>query len=170
METDSGIQVVHLQILSYLASCNRYSDTPTAVTEYLGVTKGTASQSLARLEEKGLISKRIDPGDGRKVRLAVTRSGADLLARSVPGEAFAASAALLSAGETERLAESLRTFLRGLQTAHGSRSFGICRSCRFHISEGRNRSRCGLTNEPLATAEISLTCREHEPVPIETPS
>ena len=40
------LQPVQLSALHYLARCNRYSDTPLGVTEYLGLTKGTVSQSL----------------------------------------------------------------------------------------------------------------------------
>lgn len=44
------LQPVQLSALHYLARCNRYSDTPLGVTEYLGLTKGTVSQSLKVLE------------------------------------------------------------------------------------------------------------------------
>ena len=36
---DVGLQPVHLQILGYLAKCNRFSNTPIAVSEYLGDSK-----------------------------------------------------------------------------------------------------------------------------------
>lgn len=47
------LQSVQLSALHYLARCNRYSDTPLGVTEYLGLTKGTVSQSLKVLEGRG---------------------------------------------------------------------------------------------------------------------
>lgn len=165
-ESEAGLQSVHLQILAYLDVCNRYSDTPSAVTEYLGVTKGTASQSIARLEEKGLIRKRPDPDDGRMVRLALTKRGSALLDRTVPGRTFAGAARRMPAVDRMRLTSLLRDFLRGLQKAHGSRSFGVCRTCRFHVREGRGRYRCGLTDEPLSSEEIELLCREHEPLAV----
>lgn len=59
----SGVRPVQLEALHYLTQCNRYSDTPQAVAEYLGLTKGTVSQTLKVLEEKGLLKKRSDPGD-----------------------------------------------------------------------------------------------------------
>ena len=34
-----GLQPVHLQVLDYLSRCNRYSDTPAALTNYLGMTR-----------------------------------------------------------------------------------------------------------------------------------
>ncbi|MCI0482724.1 MAG: MarR family transcriptional regulator, partial [Candidatus Dadabacteria bacterium] len=46
----AGLLPVHVRMLSYLSVCNRYSDTPAAVTEFAGATKGTSSQSIAVLE------------------------------------------------------------------------------------------------------------------------
>ena len=37
----ADLQPIQLSALLYLARCNRYSNTPLAVTEYLGLTKGT---------------------------------------------------------------------------------------------------------------------------------
>lgn len=69
------LQPVQLSALHYLARCNRYSDTPLGVTEYLGLTKGTVSQSLKVLEGRGLISKLPDARDRRSVHLRLTDAG-----------------------------------------------------------------------------------------------
>ena len=42
--TELGLQPVHFQVLNYLMRCNKYSDTPAALTNYLGMTRGTVSQ------------------------------------------------------------------------------------------------------------------------------
>ena len=47
---EQGLQPVQVEVLHYLSICNKYSDTPMAVTEYLGLTKGTVSQTLKVLE------------------------------------------------------------------------------------------------------------------------
>ncbi len=57
MLLEHGLQPVQFEALQYIANCNRYSDTPMAVTEFLGQTKGTVSQTLKVLEKKGLIEK-----------------------------------------------------------------------------------------------------------------
>ena len=41
-----GLQPIQFEVLYYLSICNRYSDTPMGVTDYLGQTKGTVSQTL----------------------------------------------------------------------------------------------------------------------------
>ena len=53
---DEALQPVHLQALIYLARANRYSNTPQALAEYLGLTKGTVSQTLLLLDRQGLRS------------------------------------------------------------------------------------------------------------------
>ncbi len=55
--TELGLQPVHLQVLDYLSRCNRYSDTPAALTNYLGMTRGTVSQTVLLLVKKGFIKK-----------------------------------------------------------------------------------------------------------------
>ena len=48
-----------------------------AATE-LGITKGAVSQTLGRLEKKGLISKEQDPGNASRLRLHLTDRGLEI--------------------------------------------------------------------------------------------
>ncbi len=160
-----GLQPIHLQALHYLSQCNRYSDTPAALTDYLGQTKGTVSQSLLVLEEKGLIKKRQDREDRRVVRLSLTASGKAVVRKSIPPPLLVEVLDSLTEKEKKNLEESLMQLLRGLQRATDSRSFGVCRTCRFFEQEG-NSYRCGLTLEPLSETDSQKICREHEDVPV----
>lgn len=155
--TAHGVQPVHLQALAYLSRANRYSDSPIAVAEYLGTTKGSVSQTLALLEEKGLLSARPDRDDGRRVRLSVTAKGRRLLAR-LPTETLASVPAAKLA---ESLAGPLEQLLIELQRARGGRSFGVCRTCRHFRSSGFGQYQCGLTGEPLSVDQSTRLCREH---------
>ena len=156
-----GLLPIHIQVLHYLSQCNRYSDTPAAVTEYLGQTKGTVSQSLLVLEQKGFIEKRSDRTDRRVVHLSLTRSGERVVRKVIPPPLLAHAIGNLSANQKRQLEENLTQLLRGLQREADSRSFGVCRTCRFFQREGKN-FRCGLTLEPLKQIETSKICREHE--------
>jgi DNA-binding MarR family transcriptional regulator len=159
-----GLQPAQMEALRYLARCNRYSNTPLAVAEYLGTTKGTVSQTLKVLEAKGLVTKVGDPKDRRMVHLVPTDQGLEILHQarrdSVPQGSLEAS----GGPDLSALVTGLRRLLRALQTANGLRSFGACASCRFNhrTLEG---IRCGLTGESLAECELGQICREHaEPV------
>src|SRR4030065_1806393 len=70
-----GLQPVHLQVLFYLNQANRFSNTPQALTEYLGLTKGTVSQTVLVLARRRLISRYADPRDGRGVRRIPAEGG-----------------------------------------------------------------------------------------------
>src|SRR4029453_4211140 len=50
--SDEALQPVHLQALVYLSKANRYSNTPQALADYLGLTKGTVSQTLLLLDRR----------------------------------------------------------------------------------------------------------------------
>lgn len=156
---DLGLQAAHARILLYLAAANRYSNTPQAVTDYLGVTKGTVSQSLILLERKGLLERVQDDGDRRVVRLALTPAGRRACAHIArAGLARFGAACSLPAG----LLDGLTGMLRCLQERAGRRSFGVCRTCRHHTAAGRGYWRCGLTGERLLVEDRERICREHE--------
>lgn len=156
-----GLKPVQGEALVYLSRCNRYSNTPQAVAEYLGLTKGTVSQTLIALERKSLIQRNSDSNDRRVVRLNLTKQGRLILRKLWPSSLL--QLALDGPSEQwQELREKLLALLRRVQVQQGSRSFGVCDSCRFHQHQGRRR-RCGLTGEPLKLSEASLLCREHEP-------
>lgn len=159
-----GLLPVHARILLYLAAANRYSNTPQAVADYLGLTKGTVSQSLILLESKGYLRREADARDRRVVRLATTPAGDALVAEfERQGGGFDDVARDLPEGVLDGLVGLLRRW----QLREGRRSFGVCQTCRHHQRVGRGRWRCGLTGEPLLAGERMRICREHEAAPPE---
>ncbi len=162
-----GLRTVHARILLYLARANRFSNTPLAVAEYLGLTKGTVSQSLILLENKGYLAKQADARDGRVVRLALTEAGL-ALARAVQANSIAQFTEAAQ-GLPDGLLEALTDMLRRLQRAEGRRSFGVCRTCRHYLKEGHGHGRCGMTGEVLTARDGEKICREHETVKPQAP-
>ena len=146
------LKPVQLQALQYLRRCNRYSDTPAALTEYLGLTKGTVSQTLIALEGKGLLDKSPDPEDGRLVRLCLTPPGRAIARKSLP--------VALEGLDDRVLQETLLSLLTAMQRERGGRSFGVCSSC-SHFETATRGFRCGLTGEALTQSESRKICREH---------
>ncbi|MCA9726939.1 MAG: MarR family winged helix-turn-helix transcriptional regulator [Candidatus Eisenbacteria bacterium] len=153
------LKLVQLDALAYLARANRYSDSPAAVTDWLGSTKGTVSQTVGVLERKGLVEKRDDPDDRRRVHLQLTKAGRRVLKDTDPAPLL--TEAIARIGGDGGLAERLMILLRELQRRSGARSFGICNTCRFFGRED-DRFRCGLTGERLSVDDSELICREHE--------
>jgi DNA-binding MarR family transcriptional regulator len=156
-----GVRPVQLEALSYLSQCNRYSDTSQAVAEYLGLTKGTVSQTLKVLEDKGLLLKRDDKHDKRVVHLKPTARGRRLVAQAIPSESVATGIGSLPASEQREMAEVLQRLLSTLQQANGLKTFAPCHTCRFN-QQREGGYFCALTQEPLADDDVSLLCREHQ--------
>ncbi len=159
-----GLLPVHLAALHYLARANRYSNTPAAVTEYLGLTKGTVSQSLQVLERGGYLKKRSDQRDGRVVRLQLTAKGRRLVLETAVPALVRSAAGRLGRQSVEELERGLEELLRQMQRVRGGRSFGVCRTCRF-FERTAGGFRCGLSGERLSRSDSGLSCRDHEPAP-----
>lgn len=158
-----GLQPVPLLALSYLAKANRYSDSPAAVAEYLGLSRAATSQTLALLEERGLVERTQDAVDRRVRHLSLTAAGRSIVATALPPPEW--KSLLGSRGSPAgRLEVEFEELLRSLQRAGGGATFGVCRTCRHFLAEPGGRYRCGLTQEPLAAAQTSKICREHSPV------
>jgi DNA-binding MarR family transcriptional regulator len=156
-----SLQPVHLEALHYLAICNRYSNTPLAVTEFLGLTRGTVSQTLNVLEDKGLVVREPDLKDKRVVHLRLTEAGMQLLDSAVPAPLLQAAFGRLDERRQEKLTASLRELLLACQAANDMRSFGVCHTCRYNQRDPEGGYWCGLTQEPLSADDIIKICREH---------
>ena len=158
----AGLQPVHLDVLRYLSRCNRYSNMPAAVGQFLNTTKGTVSQSIKVLEREGLISKFSDANDGRVVRLRLLKKGLKLLDRLGAASWIHAATGELGSGVQAALGRSLTELLRRAQRHNASKSFGICRSCHHYQRLDSGKFRCGITQERLTTADSGMICVEHE--------
>lgn len=158
--TQFSLQSVHLQVLDYLSRCNKYSDTPAALTNYLGMTRGTVSQTLLLLEKKGYLKKTTDTGDRRVIHLSLLPEGNAMLAQARPSELFIQAANLLNKDELTRYDEALVNMLSALQKSNKSHSFGICETCQF-FTELPDGYLCGLTKEQLTEEDSRKICQEH---------
>ena len=159
----SGLQPAQMEALHYLSRCNRYSNTPAAVAEFLGLTKGTVSQTLGVLEANDLLEKQHDLQDRRVVHLRLTPAGEQVIQELIPPAMLRTALAGLPGADQAQMEETLTRLLRLLQRANGLKTFGACKSCTHHrLTDGHQR-RCGLTQEILSDADAERICREHTP-------
>lgn len=159
-----GLQPVQFEALNYLSICNRYSDTPMGVTEYLSQTKGSVSQTLKVLEKKGLIEKNPDKSDKRVTRLSVTKAGRKLVNGLLPSPLLKLAAEQLAKSDKASTETMLRSLLTSMQQVNDFRTFGQCATCSYNIKHSAGKYTCGLTNEALNSRDIELICREHRPI------
>ena len=159
-----GLQPMHLQALLYLNEANRYSNTPQALAEYLGLTKGTVSQSLLLLARRRLIARHADEKDGRVVRLSLTDKGKEVLKELGYGNSWRDALQQASPARLSSATKVLKEALASLQAKGGQKTFGICVTCRHNLHIGPRSYVCGLTKEKLSSREVSKICREHSPI------
>ncbi len=147
-----NLQLVHIEILQYLSFCNKYSDTTQSLSEYLGQTKGSISQSLKFLEETKLINRTQDSTDKRVFHLALTSNGQTIVKKL---------SELINIKIPEKTNVELRNLLEVLQKKTNHRAFGICKNCKYNKNLTKSGSTCGLTEEALSPAESEKICREY---------
>lgn len=156
-----GLIPVQWEALRYLARANRLSNAPGALARYLGATKGTVSQTLLRLQKKGLLVKDARSGDGRSVALALTPEAHALLARD-PLLALGKDIEELGGKTQRRMARGLGALLEQEAIRQKQPRFGSCADCRF-CREGSAGSapRCMKDNAELTAEEAQRLCIEH---------
>lgn len=158
-----GLKPTQWEALRYLARANRFSRTPSALTAYLGMTKGTVSQTLGALERKGLVAKETDPADRRQVRIALTEAGNRLL-EDDPIDGLSQATSVLSEADRTALSAGLQALLTETLDRRGGRPFGVCRTCRFFRPDDPDGAphRCALLEAPLTAEDSGQICVEQE--------
>jgi DNA-binding MarR family transcriptional regulator len=162
--TELKLQLVHFQVLEYLSLCNKYSDTPAAITNYLGMTRGTVSQTLILLEKRELIEKRQDQNDKRVLHIKLLEKGFNTLNKAKPTDLFKKAAIILEKNSSIKGGEEIFIeALTALQKANNSHSFGICSSCKNFTRQSTGFF-CELTQEKLSKSDSEKICQEHVPI------
>ncbi len=157
---EHGLQPVQLEALHYLSICNQYSDTPMAVTQYLGQTKGTVSQTLKVLERKELLFRKADVNDKRISHLKVSNKGGELLKKTIPTNMFIKACELLSIQKSAEIETSLKVLLSALLQGNNMKTFGACHTCQHNIKVS-GKFYCNLLKQPLSDDDVQLICKEH---------
>ena len=160
-----GLNPAQWEALRYLARANRFSRTPAALADYLGSTRGTVSQTLIALEQKGFVGRTQSARDKRSVDLELMPQGENAL-KYDPLLVLARDLAASPSGDIGNLVETLRAVLHRALIRNEGKAFGACHTCRhFQRDKGtssRTPHRCGLLDEPLTDAESRAICVEQE--------
>lgn len=162
LQFKEGLNPAQWEALRFLSRANRYSSSPGALAEFLGITKGTASQTLIALESKGYIQRGRCPNDRRSVAICITDAGRELLDRD-PLLCLERATRELEIGQLCALAEGMEQLLRNIQRDQGKPEFGPCANCDHlkadaECGAGENKCRCALTNDFLSLEDQSKIC------------
>jgi DNA-binding MarR family transcriptional regulator len=162
-----GLTPAQWSVLRFFSRANRFSRTVSAFAEFHGTTRGTASQTVKGLVNRGYLIRTRSQRDGRSVRLDLTEKGKKALADD-PFEILVSAAGALSHSARNSLERALERMVRHVAQEHGRCPFGTCPSCRYlrgdgSCVEGRPPYECGFLDEPLEEADLDQACVNFEP-------
>jgi DNA-binding MarR family transcriptional regulator len=162
-----GLKPAQWVALRFLARANRYSCTPGALADFLGTTKGTASQTLIALEAKGYIYRSRSTADRRSVQICLTPKGQEALSHD-PLCMVQRAMGDLSGEEQSLLIDCLQRLLRHIQGELGQPAFGPCGECANFRPDcldecGTAVCRCGLTGEAMLGEDLAKICVDFVP-------
>jgi DNA-binding MarR family transcriptional regulator len=152
----AGLNPAQWDALRYLARCNRFSNSPMALTHYLGATKGTISQTVAALAKKAAVSKTVRAGNSRSVALVLTDLGKQLLVDD-PLRPLETAIENLSDKTKKRFARGVSDVLDSERLRQNQPRFGTCSVCRFYRS---SPDYCMRFEQVLSSADMKLICVE----------
>lgn len=162
-EQVSDLYPAQWSALRYLARANRFSRTPMALTDYLGSTRGTVSQTLIALERKGLIERKKSLRDKRSVDIELTDAGRKLL-EDDPILDLAADIKSALGTDQSVARTALERILAKLIATNDGRPFGLCQTCRYfrenQAGNGETPFFCSLLDAGLSAADSETICFE----------
>lgn len=164
-----GLSATQGQILAALVAHGPL--TGSELSERIGVTLPTISDSVRVLVEKKLVTKGPDPRHPRASLLTPTRKGAELGARARSWPEFLASAVdELAPDEQRAFYAGVVKMIRALQEQGAVPVSGMCVTCthfRPNVRAGASPHHCAYVDAPLAGDQLRLDCAEHAPAPDE---
>ncbi len=160
-----GVTPTQAQILVHLAA--RGAARVTAIADEIAVTQPTASDAVAALVRKGLVTKSPDPDDARAARLQATADGARMAKDlAVWPDVLLAAAHALDAVEQAAFLKGLTKMIRALQVQGAIPVQRMCATCRFFRpnvhDDPATPHHCAFVNAAFGDAALRLDCGEHE--------
>jgi DNA-binding MarR family transcriptional regulator len=147
-------------VLDYLGRANRFSRSPSHVADYLGTTRGTISQSLKSLGQKGYVIERRSSTDRRAISFELTHKGIEA---ALAPNGMATAVFKMDQSSRQNLMASLEALLVPLLKENGGRPFGICKECK-HFASRPGDSHCSLLSEDLSPTDANQICHEQTSV------
>lgn len=152
-----GLTPAQWTALRFFASANRFSRTVSAFADFHATTRGTASQTVKSLVERGLLRRTRSERDGRSVRFDLSAAARRQLRRD-PFHSVVRAAASLPDGQRLHALEVLKSMLGQVAEDRQRPLPGRCSLCGHLQEEGTGAYRCRLLQEPLERREVEEIC------------
>jgi DNA-binding MarR family transcriptional regulator len=163
--TAHGLTPTQADIVALLAA-RQVAMRLSLIAEQLAITPATASDAVASLVAKELVSKVRAPDDGRAVALSLTASGAALAGNVSDWSVFMRMAAdTLNVSEQTLLLRLIIKMIRAMQERGDIPLNRMCVSCRHFAphrhADAANPHHCTLVDAPMGDRHLRLDCPEH---------
>jgi len=158
----AGLTPTQWMALRYFARANRFSRTVSAFADYHATTRGTVSQTVKTLTDRGYLSRRRSETDGRSVRFDLTEQGRDVIAAD-PLARLIGLIEELQPDALEAFAVQVSGIASDLSEALGRPGFGPCKRCRFLDEDSRSAEsarspRCRYVGQTLEPSDLAGLC------------
>lgn len=136
------------------------------LSQRLGVTLATISDSVRTLVDKGAVAKRPDPRHPRASLIELTPHGRALAQKvtTLP-DAIVSAVGALSALEQEAFLAGVVKIIRSLQLSGHIPVSRMCVTCKYfrpNAHEGALPHHCAFVDAPMAGRHLRIDCGEHE--------
>ena len=155
-----GLNAAQWEALRYFARANGFSNSPGALTKYLGATKGTTSQTVLSLIKKGAIAKTLRDNDGRSIVLILTEAGRKMLGLD-PLLSLDKAIAKLGDKTSKRFSKGLNELLQIEVGRQVEPSFGNCAGC-VHAAKDKGEVWCKVLNVNVSEDDSQKLCVHHK--------
>jgi DNA-binding MarR family transcriptional regulator len=141
--------------LRFFARGNRFSRNVSGFAEFHSTTRGTASQTVKSLVEKGYLVRSRSKKDGRMTVFDLTAMASRKLSED-PLESVERAVDQLTPTQQSRTAAGLRQIMIALADERSGQMIGVCALC-GHLGKDETYQ-CGLMRETLETKELDQLC------------
>ncbi len=148
--------------LRFFARANRHSRTPSAFSAFHATTRGTASQTVKSLVERGLLARHRSEHDGRSIRFDVTEAGQKVLAHD-PLRSLSALLDRMPEGKRQQFLDALRSLVGGLAGTLDAVNFGTCTDCAHCDGATAAPAYCRCMDNILRAEEMGALCVDFRP-------
>ena len=156
VDAGSGLTAAQWTALRFFARANHATRTPSAFASFHATTRGTASQTVKSLLQKGYLVRYEAVDDRRSVRFDLSDSGHAIMCDD-PLRGLCVAIDRLEPGLRTALRQALPVLAGALADIRETVAFGTCGDCR-HFTEGGDTSYCACAAAELSPADLGRLC------------
>lgn len=162
-----GLTHAQWSALRYFSKTNQFSRTVSAFADYHVTTRGTASQTITSLVDRGLLERSRSSLDGRSSTINLTTKGRSK-SKKDPFKKLVRAIDNMPEEQAGTVAAELHGLMRRLARRQRRRMIGKCADCRFrHLSNNLNSQEqvhiCQNFETEIEASEIDLLCINYMP-------